>query len=138
MRTRFVRTGRAAEGVKAIPSKTSGNTPEVGAAEKDGQSVNRDQPKRERLEAGVRFSLFPLNGGVHLLDVLGFTVVHPLPDPAFGSGIVLVHFASFAGAGAGEVAAAGGEAGAAAVIFNSFKAWDWSSDIRYATRHLAS
>ena len=48
----------------------------------------------------MRFAFFALDGGVNLLDIRGFAIVHPLPDPMFWRRRVLVHFASLAGAGA--------------------------------------
>ena len=78
----------------------------------------------------MRFSLFALDGGVNLLDILGFTIVHPLPDPTFWRRRVFVQFASFVGAGAGDAEEEADGAGAVAVAFTSCKACDWSSDIR--------
>src|SRR5436189_2672736 len=125
----LLRARCAAEWIKTIPAKISGITAEISAAKKDGQPIDRDQPDRERLEAGMRFAFFALDGGVNLLDILGFAIVHPLPDPTFWRRRVLVHFASFVGAGGGEAEVEAG-AGTVAVPFTSGRACDWSSDIR--------
>ena len=125
----LVRTRCPTERVKTIAAETSGITAKISTAKKDGKPIDRDQPERERLEAGERFSLFALDGSVNLLDILGFTIVHPLPDPAFWRRRVLVHFASFVGAGGGEAEVEAG-AGTVAVPFTSGRACDWSSDIR--------
>jgi len=71
----------------------------------------------------VWLSLFALDGCMNLLHVLGFAVVHSLPDSTFWSWRIPVHFASFGGAGGGEPPALAG-AGAAPVALSSCRACD--------------
>src|SRR5438477_10937304 len=110
--SRLWRTRRTAKRIKTIAAEVSRVAAEISAAAKDGESINRNEPKRERLEAHARLALFALNRGVHLIHLGRFAVIHSLPDAALWRGRALVHFASFAAAGDGDADAAGDEAGA--------------------------
>src|SRR5437667_6149080 len=76
----FHRLWLAAVRVERIAAKISRVTTEVGAAEKHRQPINRDQPNRERFASDARFALFALNGGVHLMHVCLFPVIHSLAN----------------------------------------------------------
>ena len=90
---------RAAEVVESVATEISRITTEIGAAKKDGHSIDRDQPKRERLPANARLGFFPNDGGMGVADLLGFVVIHSLTRAVFGRWAV--HFvASLAGAAA--------------------------------------
>src|ERR1051325_1084034 len=65
--------------IKTVAAKISREPPEIGAAEKDREAINRDEPDRERFEPGARFPFFSLNRGVDLVDVGCFSVIHSLP-----------------------------------------------------------
>src|SRR5437899_10510573 len=66
--------------VKRLTTKVSGVATEIGTAEKHRQPINRDQPNRERFASDARFALFALNGGVHLMHVCLFAVIHSLAN----------------------------------------------------------
>jgi hypothetical protein len=68
----------AAIWIKRFTAKVSGVTTEIGAAKEYRQSVNCNQPNRERFGANAGFALFALNGSVHLVDVGLFAVIHSL------------------------------------------------------------
>src|ERR1700730_11908528 len=124
----------AAERIESVTAEVSRIAAEVSAAAKNGEAIDRNQPERKRFEADARLALFPLDGRVDLTHVFRFAVIHSLPDAALWSGRALVHFASFVGAGDGDAAAAGEEAGAdgagPAATFVSGRSCDWSSHIR--------
>ena len=60
----FFAVGRP-PGVQSIAAEISGITAEIGAAEENRESVNPDQPNRERLQTDARLGFLTLNGGVH-------------------------------------------------------------------------
>src|ERR1700676_5549702 len=127
-RSGFGWTRCAAERIEPVAAEISRKTPEIRAAEKDREAVDRNQPDGKRLEAGAGLALLALDGGVHLVDIRVFAVVHSLPNVA--AGCALVHFFSSL-AGAGDDAGAGEDAGAGAEFsLASFSSWDWSSDIK--------
>src|SRR5207302_7341137 len=64
--------------IKSIAGKISGVATEIGAAGEDRDTVNRDQPNRERLESDARLTFFALDRGVHFLNVGSFAVIHSL------------------------------------------------------------
>jgi hypothetical protein len=68
----------AAIWIKRLTAKVSGVTTEIGAAKKYRQSVNCNQPNRERFGTDAGFALFALDGSVHLLHVGLFAVIHSL------------------------------------------------------------
>src|SRR5439155_26098913 len=81
---------RTAERVKAVAAEISRITAEIGAGTKNRESVNSDQPNRERLESHARFAFFTLDGGVHFLDFGMLAVIHSLTRARLWR--VLVHF----------------------------------------------
>src|ERR1044072_202246 len=100
-------------GIETVAAEVAGEPAEISAAEKDRQPVNGNQPDGERFEAGARFAFFPLDRGMHLMDVRGLAVIHPLAPLV--SWPALVHFFSSLAA-TGELAGAGEEAGAGAEV----------------------
>src|SRR5207237_9867236 len=101
----------AAERIEPVAAEISRVTPEIGAAEKDREPVNGNQPNRERFKPDARFTFLALNGGVHLLHVRSFSVISSLTNERRAIGSLLVHFVPFPAPGAGDAA---GEAGGAA------------------------
>jgi len=100
--------------IERIATEVSRETAEVRAAEENRETVNRDQPDGERLEADFRLRFFPLDRGMHTLDIFGLAVIHALPGAVLWMVRFLPHFAALPGAG-----------GAAGVVdFTSFKACD--------------
>src|SRR6202011_1521674 len=123
----FFRRWRTAHRIQTIAAEVSRVTSEIGAAKEHGQSVDYDQPNRERLETDARFALFSLNSSMHFLHFLVLAVIHSLTNAHGRIWSLLVHFGGGGGTAAGEPAAAGaGEAAAAggAADFTSFKGCD--------------
>ena len=62
----FLCRRRAAERIESVAAEISRVTAEIRAAKEDGETIDRDQPKRERLQAGTRLAFLTLNRGVRL------------------------------------------------------------------------
>src|SRR5438067_12816798 len=73
------RRGRRAHWIESAGYKISRVTAEVRAAEEDCQTVNCDEPYRERLGADAWFAFLTLHSCVHLLHVGLFAIIHSLP-----------------------------------------------------------
>src|SRR4030095_3791836 len=76
----------AAVGVERVTAEVAKVTTKISAAKEYRQSVNGNQPNRERFGADAGFALFALDGSVHLLHVCLFAVIHSLPHSEFFRG----------------------------------------------------
>src|SRR5262249_34670905 len=76
---RLFRRSRSAHWIESDIYEISRVTAQVRAAEENRQTVNCDEPHRERLSADAWFAFFPLHSCVHLLHVGLFAVIHSLP-----------------------------------------------------------
>src|SRR5439155_376213 len=74
----FLCRRRRAHRVEPATAEVARVTAEIRATKKNRQSVDRDEPNRERLGTDARFAFFTLNSSVHLLDVGLFAVIHSL------------------------------------------------------------
>jgi len=74
----FLCSRRRPHRIEPAAAEIPGITPEIRASKKYRQSVDRDQPNRERLGADARFAFFALHSGMHLLDIGLFAVIHSL------------------------------------------------------------
>src|SRR4030081_1942565 len=72
----FFRRGRTAHRIQTITAEVSRVTSEIGAAKEHGQSVDYDQPNRERLETDARLALFALNGSMYFLHFPLLAVIY--------------------------------------------------------------
>src|SRR6478735_3276021 len=75
----LLRRGRRTHWIESAAGEISRVTAEVRAAKENRQSVDCDQPDRQRLGAYSRFAFLALHSRVHLLDVGLFAVIHSLP-----------------------------------------------------------
>src|SRR5262249_23551815 len=75
----FLRRRWCTHWIESASDEISRVTPEVRAAEENRQSVDRDQPHRQRLGAYAWFAFLALHSSVHLLDIGLFAVIHSLP-----------------------------------------------------------
>src|SRR6266700_4830137 len=74
------RRRRRAHRVEPAAHEISRVAPEICAAKKYRQSVDRDKPNRVRLGADAWLAFFTLNSGVHLLNVGQFAIIHSLAN----------------------------------------------------------
>ena len=74
----FLRGRRSAHRIQTVTGKTSRVAAEVSTARKNRETINSDQPNRERLEADARLAFFALDRGVHFMNVRRFAVIHSL------------------------------------------------------------
>ena len=119
--TRPFRFRRRKADIEAVAGKVSRIAAEIRAAKKDRESINGDEPNRQRFETNARLPFLTLDGRMDLLNVRMLSVICSLARARRGIRRILVHFAAaFPGAG--------GEGGA--LDFTSCNGCDWSSDIK--------
>ena len=107
----FFAGGGPPSGSSPSPLKVSRIASQIRAGKENGESVNDDQPDRERLETDARLEVRAEWRRELLLHVSVLAVIHSLANAQCWIWSLLVHFGG--AAGAGEADAAGADAGAA-------------------------
>src|SRR5262249_25498464 len=93
--------------IEAVAGKISRIPSGIRPAGEDRETINRDQPNRERFKSDARFAFLALDRGVHFMNVGGLAIIHPLASERWWLWSLVVHF--FGGAGGGEPAGAAAE-----------------------------